>query len=62
MGWSLAMAVPAALLGVSAMPLLLASATGFIAAIVAIGLATVSGSGFAPRIVLLILWYGYFSS
>lgn len=62
LAWSLAMAVPAALIGVSVMPLMLASATGLIGVIVAIGLATVSGSGFAPRIVLLILWYGYFSS
>lgn len=62
LGWSLAMAVPAALIGGSAMPLMLASATGLIAVIAATGLATVSGSGFAPRIVLLILWYGYFSS
>ena len=61
LAWSLAMAVPAALAGVSAVPLMLASATGLITVIVAIGLATVSGSGFAPRIVLLILWYGYFS-
>lgn len=62
LAWSLAMAVPAALIGVSAMPLMLASATGLVGVIVSIGLATVSGSGFAPRIVLLILWYGYFSS
>jgi hypothetical protein len=62
LAWSLAMAVPAALVGVSAMPLMLAGATGLIGVSVAIGLAFVSSSGFAPRIVLLILWYGYFSS
>ncbi len=62
LAWSLAMAVPAALISVSAMPLMLAGATGLIGVVVSIGLATVSGSGFAPRLVLLILWYGYFSS
>ncbi len=62
LAWSLAMALPAALIGVSIAPLTLAGATGLLGAILAIGLATVSSSGFAPRIVLLILWYGYFSS
>jgi hypothetical protein len=62
LGWSLAMAVPAALVGASAMPLMLAAVIGLVAVLVSIGLATISGSGFGPRIILLILWYGYFSS
>jgi hypothetical protein len=62
LGWSLAMAVPASLVGVSAMPMMLAALTGLVAVLLAIGLATLSHSAFAPRIILLILWYGYFSS
>ncbi len=61
LGWSLATGVPAALVGVAAMPLILAGTTGLVAAIMATGLSSISGSEFASRIVLLILWYGYFS-
>lgn len=60
--WSLLLAIPAALISVSPAPLSLALATGGIVAIIAITLASISRSAFAPRIVLLILWYGYFSS
>ncbi len=62
LGWAVGMAVPAALTSLSISPLMLASATGMVATMIAIVLATVSHSGFAPRIVLMILWYGYFSS
>ncbi len=62
LGWSLAMAVPAALAGMSVVPLTLAAVTGLVAVLIATVLATVSGTGFAPRIALLILWYGYFST
>lgn len=60
--WALAMALPAALVHMSPVPLTLALVTGGVAAIVASLLATVSGSGVAARLVLLIAWYGYLSS
>lgn len=43
-------------------PLALAASTGGAAAIVAILLATLSRSSFAPRLVLLAFWYAYLSS
>ena len=39
-----------------------AAALGGLAAAAAAGLAAVSGSSFAPRLVLLIAWYGYTAS
>lgn len=60
--WALLMAIPATLATLSLEPLLLGAATGAIAALTAVFLATISGSSFAPRMVLLILWYGYLSS
>jgi hypothetical protein len=60
--WSVLLAVPAGIATLSAAPLSLALATGAIAAIIAITLGSVSRSAFAGRIILLILWYGYFSS
>jgi hypothetical protein len=42
--------------------LLLALAVGAAASIVAVVLATISRSAFAPRLVLLVLWYGYLST
>lgn len=62
LGWAVALAVPAALVRLSPGPLLLNAAGGAIAAAVAIVLATLSGSAFAPRLVLLVLWYAYLSS
>ncbi|OYY67680.1 MAG: hypothetical protein B7Y47_15595 [Sphingomonas sp. 28-63-12] len=61
-GWSLLLAVPGAIVRISSEPLLLALITGGVMAIVAIGLAMFSRSAFAPRLVLLVLWYGYLSS
>jgi hypothetical protein len=61
-GWSVLLAAPVALLDLSTRPLLLAIATGGATALVASALATISRSAFAPRLVLLILWYGYLSS
>jgi hypothetical protein len=61
-GWALLLALPGAVAHVSGQPLLLALATGAAAATIEIGLATVSRSAFAPRLVLLVLWYGYFST
>ncbi|MEO7634785.1 MAG: hypothetical protein ABIS38_03940 [Sphingomicrobium sp.] len=60
--WALLLALPAAMMQLSLQPVLLAGATGLAASLVAIGLAALSGSGFAARLVLLIAWYGYFSS
>jgi len=61
-GWSALMAVPASALRLSPEPMVLALATGAAASAIAMTLATISRSAFAPRIVLLILWYGYLSS
>ncbi|MGD9965063.1 MAG: hypothetical protein AB7T59_00935 [Hyphomonadaceae bacterium] len=59
--WSVAMAAPALLRHPPMETLALASATGAGAALVAIVLATLTGSAFAARLVLLVLWYGYTS-
>jgi hypothetical protein len=56
------MALPACVVTVSASPLVLGAATGAIAALLATGLAILSRSAFAPRLVLLIIWYGYLST
>ncbi len=61
-GWALLMALPAAIAHLSVQPLLLALATGTAVATIAIGLAAISRSAFAPRLVLLVLWYAYFST
>ena len=61
-GWSVLMAVPGAVTRGSSAPLLLAVVTGAAASLVAALLAAVGRSAFAPRIVLLVLWYGYFST
>lgn len=59
--WALALAIPAML---RAPPLDIAAtavATGAGAAVVATAISGVSGSAFASRLVLLVLWYGYAS-
>lgn len=61
-GWSLLLALPAATMRLSAEPLTLALTTGAIASLLAIALAALTGSAFTPRLVLLVLWYAYFSS
>lgn len=64
-GLSLALAAPAitiALFSGDGTPLLPAAGTGVVASVVAILLAAASRSAFAPRIVLLIGWYGYLAS
>lgn len=60
--WALLMALPAAIAQLAGKPLLLALGTGAAAALVAMALAAISRSAFAPRLVLLIMWYGYFAS
>lgn len=62
LGWSVVLALPATAVRLEIAPMGLALATGAVASVIAIGLATVSRSGFAARIVLVILWYGYLSS
>jgi hypothetical protein len=59
--WTTLLALPALARHPSLELLSLASATGAIAALVATSLASISGSGFAPRLVLFVLWYGYLS-
>lgn len=59
-GWALAMALPAALADPSVLGT--AALTGGIGAVAAILLAALSGSAFAPRLVLLIAWYGWTSA
>ena len=61
-GWALLMALPGAVTHLSVRPLMLGLAGGAGAAVIAIGLAAISRAAFAPRLVLLILWYGYFST
>lgn len=60
--WALLMALPAITVQQSGAPLLLALGTGLAASLVAITLSTLSHSGFAARMVLLIAWYVYFST
>ncbi|WP_426166918.1 hypothetical protein [Sandarakinorhabdus sp. DWP1-3-1] len=60
-GWALLLDLPA-IPGTGLVVIPTALATGAVASLVAIGLATVSGSAFAPRLVLLVLWYGYLSA
>ena len=61
-GWSLLLAMPAAIAGGGRQPLLLALATGAAAAVAAILLGAWTRSAFAPRLVLLIAWYIYLSA
>lgn len=61
-GWALLMALPGAVTHLSVRPLMLGLSGGAGAAVIAIGLAAISRAAFAPRLVLLILWYGYFST
>ncbi len=60
--WSLLLALPAIVAGPAGERALLALATGAVAAVTSSALAALSGSAFAPRVVLLIAWYAYLSS
>lgn len=60
--WSLTLALPNAVATASPAPLLLAAATGGAAAAAASMLAAASRSAFAPRMLLLVAWYGYFAA
>ena len=60
-GWMLLLALPAIPgHGLGVIPLALG--TGGAASLIAVGLAAFSRSAFAPRLVLLILWYAYLSA
>ncbi|HYD88666.1 MAG TPA: hypothetical protein VEA80_14420 [Vitreimonas sp.] len=61
-GWTTLLALPALVRAPALDTLGLAVGTGAAAALIASALASVSGSAFAPRLVLLVLWYGYFSA
>jgi hypothetical protein len=61
-GWAMAIAAPGALWHADVARLATASTTTAATAIAAIALAAFSGSGFAPRLVLLIAWYIYLST
>jgi hypothetical protein len=61
-GWATLIALPYALVHFDAAALGMSTALGGVAAAMAIGLAAVSGSSFAPRLVLLIAWYVYTAS
>lgn len=60
--WTTLLALPALARAPDVATLELAAATGAIAALIATTLSAISGSGFAARLVLLVLWYVYFSS
>lgn len=60
--WAVLLALPAAIANLSIAPIFLGAATGGSAALIAVILAAISGSAFAPRMVLLILWYLYLST
>jgi hypothetical protein len=59
--WSAVLAVPAMPAQGPVTPLVLALGTGAVVSLVAVALAGIGGSAFAPRLVLLIVWYGYLS-
>ncbi len=60
--WSTLLDVPALFRHPPLETLSLAGATGASAALIAIALSTLTGSSFAARLVLLVLWYGYAST
>ncbi len=60
-GWALLLALPALARAPGFEILAIAAGTGAVAALLATVLASVSGSAFAPRLVLFVLWYGYAS-
>ncbi|ANU07250.1 hypothetical protein [Paraurantiacibacter namhicola] len=56
------LAIPAVIASASAAPMLLILATGASASLIAAALSALTGSAFVARLVLLIVWYGYFAS
>ena len=59
--WSTLLALPALVRAGTLPNCELAAGTGGVAALVAITLASLTGSAFASRLVLLVIWYGYAS-
>lgn len=62
MTWAAVLAVPRAVVAAEPAPLLLAVMTGAASSAIAVILALATRTAFAPRMVLLILWYAYFAS
>lgn len=60
--WAALIALPHALRQLDPIGLCMTAGLGGVASIAAIGLAALSGSSFAPRLVLLIAWYAYTAS
>lgn len=60
--WSVLFSLPALLHRPPLEVMTLAAGTGAVAAVVAIGLSALTGSAFAARLILLIVWYSYLSS
>ena len=60
--WSVLFSLPALLHRPPLEVMTLAAGTGAVAAGVAIGLSALTGSAFAARLILLIVWYLYLSS
>jgi hypothetical protein len=60
--WGLALALPAVVHTPVGQVLYFGAGGGLVIALVASGLALVSRSAFAPRLLLLLVWYGYLSS
>jgi hypothetical protein len=60
--WGLLLALPALLHTPATQVLFYGAGGGFIVALVSGGLALLSRSAFAPRLLLLVVWYGYLSS
>lgn len=59
--WSVLLVLPALIRAGLMQNWLLAAETGGVAALIAMTLGAITGSAFAPRLVLLVIWYGYAS-
>lgn len=62
LAWGVVLALPGTITRLSYQPVALSTGTATAAAVIAIVLAATSRSSFAPRLVLLVLWYGYLSA
>jgi hypothetical protein len=60
--WGLLLALPAVLQAPVDQVLMLGAGGGLAVALISMGLALLSRSAFAPRLLLLLVWYGYLSS
>ncbi|OAN62273.1 hypothetical protein [Sphingomonas sp. TDK1] len=62
LGWGLLLALPASAIRLSAAPLFQGGGVALVAALIATMIATISHSGFAGRLVLILLWYVYIAA